>query len=253
MAHEHRTVSRVLGILETVARSRSTVTLSSLAAELDAPKSSLHGLVGGLVHRGYLSEQSGGYRLGAGAHALLAPAGTSLPLLLGETCAEIAMRTGETVTVAVRVGLDSVVYVHSEPSAFEVCYRPRLRQRRPILPTSAGKLFLARTDPEDRARVLATVEPEVAAAFTAELDGILGSGMAFNRAESVADVGAVAVSAYEEGDLSACLIVAGPISRVAYRLEYFGQLAQDVLAADGFQLAGLGTTDAPTRSTAPAR
>lgn len=234
MAAEHRTVSRVLGILEVVARARGPVSLTTLARDLDAPKSSLHGLAGGLLQRGYLVEVPGGYRLGAGAHALLLPAGTSLPLLLGESCAEIALRTGETVTIAVRVGADSVVYVHAEPSAFEVCYRPRLRERRRILPTSAGKLLLAHTGEEDRESTLAQMPEAVCARFLRELDDIRESGMAFNREETVEDLGAVAVGVHEAGHLSAGITIAGPHSRVADRLEYFGRLAQDVLDADGF-------------------
>ena len=229
---EHRTVSRVVGILEVVARARRPVPLSVLAAQLDAPKSSLHGLVGGLLHRGYLSEIDGGYRLGAGAHALLAPAGSSLPLLLGESCAEIAVRTGETVTLATRVGDRSVVYVHSEPSAFEVCYRPRLRERRPILPTSAGKLFLAHDD--DRDSVLALADEDHRRRFLTEIDSIRASGMAFNRGETVSD----AVGVYEDDRLTAGITIAGPLTRVAERLEYFGGLAQEVLTADGFSRHG---------------
>ena len=229
---EHRTVSRVVGILEVVARARRPVALSALATELDAPKSSLHGLVAGLLHRGYLSESDGGYKLGSGAHALLAPAGSSLPLLLGESCAEIAVRTGETVTLATRVGDRSVVYVHSEPSAFEVCYRPRLRERRPILPTSAGKLFL--THDEDRERALAFAGETDRLRFLEEIDSIRESGLAFNRGETVADLGAVAVGVYEDDRLTAGITIAGPLARVAERLEYFGGLAQEVLAADGF-------------------
>lgn len=233
---EHRTVSRVVGILEVVARARRPVPLSVLAAQLDAPKSSLHGLVGGLLHRGYLSEIDGGYRLGAGAHALLAPAGSSLPLLLGESCAEIAVRTGETVTLATRVGDRSVVYVHSEPSAFEVCYRPRLRERRPILPTSAGKLFLAHDD--DRDSVLALADEDHRRRFLTEIDSIRASGMAFNRGETVSDLGAVAVGVYEDDRLTAGITIAGPLTRMAERLEYFGGLAQEVLTADGFSRHG---------------
>lgn len=229
---EHRTVSRVVGILEAVARARRPVSLSALASDLDAPKSSLHGLVAGLLHRGYLSEGDGGYRLGAGAHALLAPAGTSLPLLLGETCAEIAVRTGETVTVATRVGDRAVVYVHAEPSAFEVCYRPRLRERRPILPTSAGKLFLAAD--HDRESALALAGEDDRRRYRDEIGAIHETGMAFNRGETVSDLGAVAVGVYEEHRLTAGITVAGPLSRVEGRLEYFGRLAQEVITADGF-------------------
>lgn len=234
MAAEHRTVTRTLGILEQVARAWHPVSLTELSRALDAPKSSLHGLVGGLLHRGYLVEEEGGYRLGAGAHALLAPAGTTLPLLLGQTCEEIALRTGETVTVAVRVGADAVVYVHSTPSAHEVCYRPRMRQRRPLLPTSSGKLLLAFAEPDDRAAVLAAADPGVRTDFEREHADILATGCAFNREETVADLGAVAVGVHEDGRLTACITVAGPHGRVESRLERFGRLAQEVLAADGF-------------------
>lgn len=234
MAAEHRTVTRVLEILETVARAHDPVTLTQLSHALGAPKSSLHGLVGGLLQRGYLRDADGGYRMGAGAHALLQPAGTSLPLLLGPACEEIAARTGETATIAVRVGSDAVVYVHSSPSLYEVCYRPRMRERRPLLPTSSGKLFLARATDADRADVLARASQEEREVYEREEAAIRATGMAFNREETVADLGAVAVEVHESGSLSACLTVAGPHGRVASRLEDLGRLAQEVLAADGF-------------------
>jgi DNA-binding IclR family transcriptional regulator len=233
MAAEHRTVSRVLGILEAVARAHDPVTLTELSRALDAPKSSLHGLVSGLLQRGYLREADGGYRMGAGAHALLQPAGTSLPLLLGPTCEEIALRTGETATVAVRVGAESVVYVHTSPSLFEVCYRPRMRERRPLLPTSSGKLFLAHDADDGRAAVLARAGERERSVFEREASAILETGMAFNREETVADLGAVAVGVHEAGELTACLTIAGPHGRVADRLEEFGRLGLDVLRADG--------------------
>ena len=234
---EHRTVSRVVGILEVVARARRPVPLSVLAAQLDAPKSSLHGLVGGLLHRGYLSEIDGGYRLGAGAHALLAPAGSSLPLPAGRVLRRDRRAHGrDGDVVATRVGDRSVVYVHSEPSAFEVCYRPRLRERRPILPTSAGKLFLAHDD--DRDSVLALADEDHRRRFLTEIDSIRASGVAFNRGETVSDLGAVAVGVYEDDRLTAGITIAGPLTRVAERLEYFGGLAQEVLTADGFSRHG---------------
>lgn len=174
MAAEHRTVTRVLEILETVARAHDPVTLTQLSRALGAPKSSLHGLVGGLLQRGYLRDADGGYRMGAGAHALLQPAGTSLPLLLGPACEA------------------------------------------------------------DRADVLARASQEEREVYEREEAAIRATGMAFNREETVADLGAVAVEVHESGSLSACLTVAGPHGRVASRLEDLGRLAQEVLAADGF-------------------
>ena len=233
MTAEHRTVSRIVGILEAVAGVDTPVSLAALTTMVNAPKSSLHAIIGGLVHTGYLLDVGHGYTLGSGVHSLLGPTGTTLPLLLGEVCEEIANRTGETVTVAVRVGDSSVVYVHSEPSAFEVCYAPRLRQRRPILPTSSGKLFMAAGSGSDEELVFSRFGRAVVGKFLSEAPHIAASGLAFNRGETVSDVGAVAAGVYERSRLEAAITVAGPISRVSSRLEEFGELALDVLDGGG--------------------
>ena len=54
MVEKHRTVSRVIGILEFVVRSPNGATLSEIAGHLDAPKSSVYGFVRGLEAEGYL-------------------------------------------------------------------------------------------------------------------------------------------------------------------------------------------------------
>ncbi len=56
-ARPHRTVDRVIGILETVSLSPRGVTLAELAAALDAAKSSVQELTNGLLARGYLIEE----------------------------------------------------------------------------------------------------------------------------------------------------------------------------------------------------
>lgn len=236
MSAEHRTVSRVIGILEAIARATAPVTLTELSDALDAPKSSVHGLVGGLLSAGYvrLSEDQRGYLLGPGIQAILGPAGSTLPLLLGDVCREIALRSGETVTIAVRVGIDAVAYIHAVPSAYEVCYSPRLNERRPLYPSSAGKIFVAHAGGGDRAAIEERMTAEDLRRFAAEEDAIRRTGMAFNREETVRDVGAVAVGVHDRGQLVACLSIAGPSGRVAGRLEHFGAMAVGVVAAAGF-------------------
>src|SRR5207253_3093832 len=54
--HNHRTVDRVTRILELVA-SHPALTASQLARALDAPKSSVHGFIDGLLANGWLHEQ----------------------------------------------------------------------------------------------------------------------------------------------------------------------------------------------------
>ena len=73
-AKAHRTVSRVTTILELAAANRSGVRLTELATALDAPRSSVHGLVKGLVATGYLREEGGTYRIGPAINSLLAAA-----------------------------------------------------------------------------------------------------------------------------------------------------------------------------------
>ena len=54
VGREHRTVTRVTTILEAAAAHPEGVKLTALSALLDAPKSSVHGLVSGLLATGYL-------------------------------------------------------------------------------------------------------------------------------------------------------------------------------------------------------
>ena len=69
-ARPHRTVDRVVQILETVSLSPRGVTLAELAAELDAAKSSVQELTNGLLARGYLTEQERRFSLGPGPFIL---------------------------------------------------------------------------------------------------------------------------------------------------------------------------------------
>ena len=57
-ARPHRTVDRVIEILETVSLSPRGVTLAELAAALNAAKSSVQELTNGLLARGYHRERA---------------------------------------------------------------------------------------------------------------------------------------------------------------------------------------------------
>src|SRR5439155_25546022 len=69
---EHRTVSRVMAILEVVVASEPNgLRLADLPDMVGAPKSTIHGLARGLVATGYIREQNGRYFQGP-ALAMLA-------------------------------------------------------------------------------------------------------------------------------------------------------------------------------------
>ncbi|WP_219722591.1 IclR family transcriptional regulator [Brevibacterium luteolum] len=216
-----------------MSRATAPVGFSELAEELQIPKSTLHGFIKGLLAEGYLEAVGNSYSLGAGLHAILGPADTSSRLLLDGLCEQISARTGETVTTAVPVA-SSVVYVFSAAASYEVCYMPRLRVRRPLLPTSSGKVFLAFADPQKRTEIYDDIDAHLVRAFEAERAEIERTGMAYNKGETVKDVGAVAVGAWINGHLSAAITVAGPISRISDDLPYYGAVALEVVTAAGF-------------------
>src|SRR6478752_4943581 len=65
----HRTIDRVTRILEEVVYSPG-MTFAELARALDAPKSSVHGFIQGLIAAGWLHEDGRRYYLGPAAYAL---------------------------------------------------------------------------------------------------------------------------------------------------------------------------------------
>ena len=68
-------IDRVAAILELVARSGAGLTLTAVAKALNAPVSSVHGLLNGLVAVGYLDERDRIYTLGTAPYLLNGIAG----------------------------------------------------------------------------------------------------------------------------------------------------------------------------------
>jgi DNA-binding IclR family transcriptional regulator len=219
LAREHRTVSRVTTILEAAGQSRDGVRLAGLAALLDAPKSSVHGLVKGLVATGYLEEQAGVYRLGPALDVLVRPAGAEFGLSARRGLENLQRSFGESAMLCRLVG-DAVVYVELVESSQVIRYSAPLNRRRPLWPTSSGKCFLAHFAPRRRAAYLTEhVDEARRGAVEDELEQVRAQGYAINRGETVPDVSAAASPILVDGRVVGCLAVAGPSFRIAGRLE----------------------------------
>jgi DNA-binding IclR family transcriptional regulator len=109
-ARPHRTVDRVVEILEIVSLSQRGVTLAELATAMGAAKSSVQELTNGLLARGYLIEEDRRFHLGPGPFILAARANKLAALSLNhEFVAELSKVLGCAVLVGVRVG-DAVVF-----------------------------------------------------------------------------------------------------------------------------------------------
>lgn len=237
LAKEHRTVSRVMTILETVAGDPHGVRLSVLCGVLDAPKSSVFSLVKGLVASGYLTESEGVYQLGPAVGALLAMPRPSLIDVARPGMQDLRARFDETVMLATAVG-NSLVYLVSVESTQAIRYSAPLRRRRPLYPPSTGKCLLAFMPPRRRASYLRELigDPEALPAIEAELESVRASGLAFNRGETVPDVSAAAAIVRVGGRPTASLAVAGPSVRLGPRLDEVGDAVRDAAQT----ISGLG-------------
>ncbi|WP_306336665.1 IclR family transcriptional regulator [Streptomyces sp. KL118A] len=212
---EHRTVSRVTGILECVSR-RDGARMQELADALDAPKSSVFGLVKGLVSTGYLVEEHGVYHLGPALGSLLARPSRDVAAAALPTLEALRDRFGETAMLGTAVG-DSLVYATAAESHRLIRYSAPLRTRRPLYPPSAGKVLLAHRSRSWRDTCLRKLIDDPAARQAAhdELAEVRATGVAFNRGETLPDVTAAARPVLVGGRVRAVIAVAGPTSRTA--------------------------------------
>ncbi|WP_131105937.1 IclR family transcriptional regulator [Ornithinimicrobium sufpigmenti] len=237
----HRTVSRVIGILEYVASRPEGARLAEIADAVQAPKSSTHGFLRGLLAAGYVSEgtEKQTYQLGWGAHAMLLSQENSLIELTRAVREEMLDRFNETITLAVRVG-DHVVYLESLTPTHAISYQAATRVRRPLWPTSAGKIFLSHLPEPEVGRILLREEAETDLRdVDVELATVRESGLAFNIGESQTDVAAVAVP-LAVGGLSAAISIAGPVGRIEEHLPRIGRTATEVVRAVDLTTGGAG-------------
>ena len=218
----HRTVDRVASILETVANSASGLTLTQLAARLDAPVSSVQKLVNGLAAVGYLDEEDRRFVLGPAPHVLTVRSGRvpvrSIP---HASLAALASASGCAALLAVQVG-ESAVYVDwagtDEP--FDYALSRSLRSALPH--TAAGRVLLASL-PEALRRAAVTHEfgPDTRAGveLLTALAVVREEGYALVDSGHVLEtMAAVAVPVVESDRVVAALALSAPSAIVTGRL-----------------------------------
>lgn len=213
-------MSRVAEILEAAAAGPDGVRLTALAQALDAPKSSIHGLLRGLVSVGYLVERNGKFTIGPAMHALLgASERPTLPELAHDTMVRLSEQFGETVMLGHRMG-DSIVYLSAVESRHLIKYSAQLGQRRPVYPTSMGKIYLSELDAPELSRYLEShlrTRKRRAAALD-ELTEVRRAGVAVNNNETLPGLFGAAAGIRERGELVACLSIVGPTERMGPQL-----------------------------------
>ena len=236
-ARPHRTVDRVIQILETVSLSPRGVTLTELATALDAAKTSVQELTNGLLARGYLIEEERRFHLGPGPFILASRANKLAALSLDHRfVAELANVLGCTVLVGVRVG-DAIVFTdlvgEESPS---LTFVARTRARRPLYTSAAGKTLLANVPEDEMYRLLDLASPDQAGEvrqFLAELPEIRARRLAFNRGVTLSDAFGVATPLLaSDGSLIAAITAAIDASE-ADRLDEIGEQLKKAVATLG--------------------
>jgi len=119
-----RSLTRLLGIFDVLAKATDGMSLAELNVTLDSPKSSLLNLLRPLVAEGYLMHDAGRYRLGPSIFRLSANviAAWNFSKMLRPFLAELSKSTNETVYIGVLdIEHKEITYVdviESEQSGF---------------------------------------------------------------------------------------------------------------------------------------
>lgn len=250
-------VGRILSILEALAGAAEGLTLSELARQADAPKTSLVGLLAGLTAEGCLvRDPLGRYTLGPRFHALAmrSVAGRDFLTLARPTLAALVEVTGETGLIgALAPEGDLGLYLDKVESANPVRYTVTVGERRELHCTALGKVLLAHLPPARLKTYLAASRRERftdttitrAADLVRELARIRTEGIARTDGERVASAsGAGCPILGRDGSVVAALVIAGPSERMRANTAR-NEAALRRAAAECSRLAGSGLVALP--------
>lgn len=213
----HRTVDRIASILEIAARSADGITLSAFARDLDAPVSSVQGLVNGLVAAGYLDERDRSYTLGSAPYLLNMLAGRNPVSSVTHAHLEaVHARTGLSAVLSIAVATD-VFYVDYCSTDPRFAYFAENYARRSLIRTSSGWVLMAGMEKRDLWAYIASlpaIEQPVVDRFFAALPDIERTGIcAAPHASEQGD--GVAIAVRERGKTVAAVAIISTPEKIA--------------------------------------
>lgn len=217
----HRTIDRVTKIVEEVVYSPG-ITFAEMARALDAPKSSVHGFIRGLLAAGWLHQEGGHFYLGPTLHGLtLASGHLRSGSVTDHDLRAIHAEVDATVVLGVQAG-DDLIYV-AEVGIDELpTFAARSNIRRDMLETAGGKALLAGMPPHSRDSYLrrrGRAMPEKIDAFLSEFHDITGSRIARNYRQDGTRFGLATAVRDEAGRAVAAVTIVGPAAELVPRLE----------------------------------
>ncbi|MDR8410505.1 IclR family transcriptional regulator [Nonomuraea sp. 3-1Str] len=199
-----KSAERTVRILEALAGSQETLTLSELQQRTGFPRSSLHALMRTLVELKWVENDSGRGAFGIGPHALLT--GTAyldkdpaLPFAQ-QTLEDLRAEIGQTAHFA-RRDESHVIYLATRESRDAHHVIPRVGRRLPAHVTALGQALLAQLTDDEVAALLPQPLPSMThhtiidlEKLTGELDQVRTRGYAYEREQGTPGVACVAVA-----------------------------------------------------------
>lgn len=154
-----KSADRVLDILEAVAAASGRASFSQLMGGLGIPRSSLFQLLGNLVSRGYLEQDTATLRYSLGAK--IAELGKRRPApqlqqIVQPLLKQLSQDTNETVGFYVRDG-DHVTAIATQTGGQALTYTMRVSEKAPLYAISSGKIVLSHMSDAEAKAYLAGV------------------------------------------------------------------------------------------------
>jgi DNA-binding IclR family transcriptional regulator len=260
-----RSLTRLLGLFDALAKSGNGLTLAELNTVLESPKSSLLNLLRPLVADGYLNHDNGRYRLGPTIFRLAANIMSvwNFSNVIRPYLEELAQRSHESVYIGVldRVG-KAITYVDSIDSPHLVRYSVPVGAVRPLYCTAAGRVLLAFAEPDFQEDYLRTTKLEARTertiatrkALRAELDNVLKTRLSVSIGEMFPESAAVSAPVFgAHGKVVAAIAIGGPAERLQARLEELKLIIADVATrASGIAARNGSAEEAPLENVATA-
>ena len=220
-ASDHRTTSRILDILETVAAYPEGISLSELSRKLSMPKSSIHPLLTTLSERKYLNynKRELRYYIGENLFVLGNKFVNDADILekIKTVLLSVSAKTNETLYFGVLSKLDVLYLVKADQySKFRVVSNPG--NKLPAYSTGYGKALLSQFTPEQmrsfypEGKLKSITENTIADVETlnAQLEAIRKTGFSYERGESTMGIQCVAVTICEGSTILAGMSIAVP-------------------------------------------
>ncbi|EJY56154.1 transcriptional regulator, IclR family [Alicyclobacillus hesperidum URH17-3-68] len=216
-----RAVERALDILLCFTKSTHELSLSEIARDVGLHKSTAHRLLLSLQQKGFVRRHPGSdkYMLGwsalcLSANAPLFDSWTSVAL---PTMEELRDRTGETVSLYVRSGIERI-RVQAVESREPIRNVATVGERYPLYIGASGKVLLAWSDVDLLDEILR--RERLPSGFSVnelqlQLQQVRADGYAVSIQERDAGAAAMAAPVFgPDGDCIAALAVSGPVSRL---------------------------------------